>query len=505
MRSLKARSALVAGVYALVALFLVACGGGGSGSGAVSGGTGSVAIAMTDGPAEDFDAINVTLVRIELLSDSGRVTVYEGQKTFNLLELADKAELFAIRNGVPAGRYSKIRLTLTDIELVKKDSDGNIIETAHPKLPGNGKLDLVPRGDFTVYTSETLVVQIDMDANKSIHIVGTGSGKYQFRPVVFVDVMTETRFGKLVRVHGFIEDLDDRDGEFELCQTDIAVRHDDDEEDDRSRGCIQVDVEETTSIFAPNGQQVPFRDLVDGDEATVYGKFRREDEDDDDDSDDQDDSDGPGDNDDDDDNHDRHGHEIDDLELVAVVIELGPEGTFQRLDGVAQSTVDVDDRFIMSIDPGQGFVAGSEVEVQLQRGTKIINRYGEPLSFDAIAPGVAMMVDGVLDLSVEPDALYAALIIIDTDAARLTKLTGILGDNPDGSCGLTLMTESGDRSMRYDDHTRAFIVHALGSSGGSEEVPVAALPSGLPADAYGVEASDGCFDAETIIAFDVDG
>ena len=126
MRSLITRPLLLGGVYALVALLVVACGGGSGGSSAVSGGTGSVAIAMTDGAAEDFDEINVTVVKIELLSDSGRVTIYAGNKTFNLLDLADKAELFAIRDGVPAGRYSKIRLTLTGIELVKKDADGKV-------------------------------------------------------------------------------------------------------------------------------------------------------------------------------------------------------------------------------------------------------------------------------------------------------------------------------------------------------------------------------------------
>ena len=350
-----------------------------SGSSAVSGGTGSVAIAMTDGAAEDFDEINVTVVKIELLSDSGRVTIYEGDKTFNLLDLADKAELFAIRDGVPAGRYSKIRLTLTKIELVKKDADGNVIDTAYPKLPGNGKLDLNPRGDFTVYSGETLVVQIDMDANKSIHIVGTGSGKYQFRPVVFVDVISEAPFGKLVRLHGVIDDINRDDREFKLCETDVPVRLRDDEEDYQTRGCIQVDVVRAASIFDADGQPARFRDLVEGEEATVYGRFRREDDSYD--REEADDTvidlaspdDGPTSSDSDGDREAaRRHHEMDDLELVAEIIELGVEGTFQQLDGVAESLVDADDRFTMSIDPGQGFVAGSEVAVQLQQGTKII-------------------------------------------------------------------------------------------------------------------------------------
>ena len=181
MHRFKCRLVLLTAIFSVVGLLFVACGGGGGSSSPsvspVSTGVGAVAIAMTDGAAEDFDEINVTVVKIELVSESGHVTVYEGNKTFNLLDLADESRLFAIRNEVPAGIYSKIRLILTEIELVRKDANGNVLETAYPKLPGNGKLDLLRRGGFTVLAGETLVVQIDMDANKSIHIVGTGSGK----------------------------------------------------------------------------------------------------------------------------------------------------------------------------------------------------------------------------------------------------------------------------------------------------------------------------------------
>ncbi|MGB5406944.1 MAG: hypothetical protein WBN43_09145, partial [Thiogranum sp.] len=96
------------------------------------------------------------------------------------------------------------------------------------------------------------------------------------------------------------------------------------------------------------------------------------------------------------------------------------------------------------------------------------------------------------------DVMSAALIVIDTDAARLTRISGTLGDNPDSSCGFTLMGDSGDRSIRYDANARAYVV----SSSGSEEVSVTALRSGLAADVFGAEAVDGCFSAETIIAFE---
>jgi hypothetical protein len=153
-------------------------------------------------------------------------------------------------------------------------------------------------------------------------------------------------------------------------------------------------------------------------------------------------------------------------------------------------------RFDLSSDIGPVFeidwvVIGrraSDVVVQLQEGTRIINRYGKLLSADDIAPGTSMMVDGVLDSAAEPEVLYAALSVVDTDVIRLTRISGILGDNPDGSCGFTVMSDSGDRGIRYDANTRAYAV----SASGSEEVSVAALPSGLAADVFGAEANDGC-------------
>ena len=283
MLSFKYRLVLLTAIFSAVGLLFVACGGGGGspGSGVVPSGAGTVAITMTDGPAENFDEINVTVVKIELVSANGHVTVYEGSKTFNLLALADESRLFAIRNAVPAGAYNKIRLTLTEIELVRKDKNGNIVETAYPKLPANGKLDLLRRGGFTGVVGETLVVQIDMLADESIHIAGTGRGKYRFRPVVFVDVMGEGEFGKFVRLHGVVEAIDNADHEFKLCGTEIPVRDHEDGGDDTSRGCIQVDVVDRTSIFATDGQPANFSDLVEGEEMTVYGKLRHEDHDDD--------------------------------------------------------------------------------------------------------------------------------------------------------------------------------------------------------------------------------
>jgi hypothetical protein len=105
---------------------------------------------------------------------------------------------------------------------------------------------------------------------------------------------------------------------------------------------------------------------------------------------------------------------------------------------------------------------------------------------------------GVLDVGT--DTLFASLVLIDTSTS--TRLTGTVGTNPDGSCGFTLMTASGDRSIRTDAATGVFLVTATSSSGSSEQISVSQLPPGQEANVYGNEALDGCFDADTIIAFD---
>ena len=100
MSGFNVRLLLLTTMFSAVVLLFIACGGGGGSGGgsggldALSGGTGAVAIAMTDGADEDFDEINVTVVRIELIAKGGHVTVYEGSKTFNLLDLADVLDPF---------------------------------------------------------------------------------------------------------------------------------------------------------------------------------------------------------------------------------------------------------------------------------------------------------------------------------------------------------------------------------------------------------------------------
>ncbi len=475
----------------LVIAVVASCSSGGStdaSNTATATGTGSVALLLTDAPSDIFEEINITVVKAELLSDDGRVTIFKGERTFNLLDLTD-VKIFAIRDGVPAGTYNKIRLTLSDggIELVdyKDTNDPADDAICYPKLPGNNKLDLNPRDDFLVEAGGTLAIQIDMDANKSIHIVEKKNkkGEYDcnFRPVVFIDIVTDAFIERFVKLHGDIYAIDTQDLSFKLCNTDIPVQKDEDLTNTSSRGCVRVETDKTTAIFDIDGKPAAFSDLVEGEPATVFGHLQSDDDYDH-------DSDKDGDREDD--------REMDDLVLKAALIELGPESAFQKLNGTATSTVDINDQFTMDVAPGQGLTTPLILTVQIQEGTLLIDRKGNPVKSAEINIGNLVNVRGVLDVS--NDILFASVIVVDTDSSE--QLTGIIGLNPDGNCGFTITDEVvGDRSVATDSNTKAFLV----VDGSSSPIEVSELYTGQSADVYGSSNSaTSCFDAHTIIAYE---
>jgi len=320
-----------------------------------------------------------------------------------------------------------------------------------------------------------------MDTNKSIHIVKKGKkDEYNFRPVVFIDIVTDTFKERFVKLHGDIHAINTADQSFKLCNTGIPVQTSDELIKPDSRGCVRVETDKTTSIFDINGMPARFSDLVNGEPATVFGRLLRDTV--------------SHHHDDDEQHHHDDDRELYDLVLKAALIELGPESSYQKLNGTATSAVDVNNQFIMDVDPGQGLTTPLVLKVQIQDGTILINRKSSPVKIADIVTGKLVSARGVLD--VKNGTLFASLIVVDTDNS--TQLTGIVGANPDNSCGFTLMTASGDRSIRTNSNTKAFLV----IDGSSSPIDVSELKSGQQADAHGNDnVSTGCFDAHTIIAY----
>ncbi len=234
----------------IIVATLASCSGGDAGSATnVQGsGTGTVGILLTDKPADPslFVAINASIEKAELLgSDENRVVLYSGPtKTFDLLRLKNESVPFTFKDNVPVGKYCKIRLILSDLELVLADdtpADPNDNETYHPRLPGNGKLDLVARDCFHVGPGETVTLQLDIDGTNSIHVVANNKG-FNFRPVIFVDVLNKSFDARLVRLEGEITRIDTAERAFLLCDAVPTERM-------HSLGCVLIHLGKDAAYF----------------------------------------------------------------------------------------------------------------------------------------------------------------------------------------------------------------------------------------------------------------
>ena len=247
---------------------LAGCSGGGCGGESSSGTaqTGTVAVFVKDGPSDEFAQIWVTITQVELLPVSGSpVVIYDNPSgcRIDILDYRDEDFLLKIHRSVPAGQYSKIRLRVTNIELVPTAASaiGSDIEV---KLP-SGKIDLNPREPFTVESGGTLSVRLDIDANKAIHVHPSKSGWYIFRPVVFVDI--ETGYPAEICpkiVHGTITSLNKNS----LSQTTgftMALEN--------SRGTLEVKLNSGTEIFLADGEFGDASDLAQGQEVRVWGRM----------------------------------------------------------------------------------------------------------------------------------------------------------------------------------------------------------------------------------------
>lgn len=483
-------------LFAIAAVFLAAACGGGGGDGSdnsppPSGNspppaptTGTVGLFIKDAPTEEFDEILATVTSIELLGGGG-ATLFTGEETIDLLQLENFSELFAVATDVPAADYNKIRLILSDLTLIRKDENDEIVESASVKLPGNGKVDLNPRGTISVPAGGTLLIELDIDAKKSIKVTGTGSGKYQFRPVVFVNIMEIDAPETLARVHGEVGEVDSEAQSFELCQSDLVSDPDngDSEGDNGDTGadgmdnCILVATDANTGIFDENGDPTDFGSIVMGDFLTAIGFFRV------------------------DMGEATEGDVAGGMVLDAVTIELGELGTFASLKGTISQGLDATTgEFGLDIAPGQDFGEDTSVTALLQQGTRIFDNTGTPLDESALVAGAMGQFDGVLSLTDGvPESLKASLIVLDMEPDVSEVLSGEILTLNEGADGFMMTTAEGDRCVIVDSNTEIFLVTVSEEDGlTSEPGMFSDLMEGSSVEVFGEEDPMGCFTASTI-------
>ncbi|MEJ2591833.1 MAG: DUF4382 domain-containing protein [Candidatus Thiodiazotropha sp.] len=448
---------------------LSACGGGSSTTPASAGKTGSVGVVLTDAPADPstFSSVNASIERVELIGgDGGRVTLFDGPKqTVDLLRLRNEAVPFTFSDQVPVGTYCKVRLTLANpdgLELVMA-ADGS---SYFPKLPGNGKLDLLARDCFTVAPGASVTLQLDMDAGNSLHVVQTGNKTtYNFRPVVFVDVINQSFSGKLVRLEGEIADVDAAEKSVLLC--DALPTH-----QSNGRSCAKIYLGADSAFFdnVDSGGDAKSLDalLMDanrGQSAATVGLVRMLTT-----------------------AYETPAVPADDLpgsgfcrvwvpgvdsasqpypddvdcsdssvlipadsvlinDLGAVLVDHRPQialdgfavemGAFLQAYGVTATDASVDG-FDMTLGSG----AAQAVTLQNPsgyNGTRILSKHGDLLDYSAITVPRALKIDGVRALSDDP--INSAVVIVDTDMDSLVSAGGTIGGSVTG--GFTLIPDMG--------------------------------------------------------------
>ena len=243
---------------------LVACGGSGDGGGAPA--TGDVAVIFTDGPTDQFERILVSMTGMTLIGPGGHVDLYDGPEiTFDLLEMSEWGDL-AFNAKAIAQRYNKIRIHLSRVELIDMDTPDGMgnpdTRVMLDALPAGGMIDLNPRGPFEVSPDYTTVIKLDMDANRSFQVVGTGNGGLRLRPIMFVDVYQGAFFltDRLVRVSGTVQassfesadDADPLDDSFRLCNLEFISQSNGPSVSD-STDCVRIFTDGATGIFDAAG------------------------------------------------------------------------------------------------------------------------------------------------------------------------------------------------------------------------------------------------------------
>ena len=454
--------------------------------------TGTVGIFLTDAPTDRFDKILFQVTQVDLLGSGPPATVFEGDVTVDLRQLENNTELLSLTDNVAPGTYSKLRMYVDDIVLVDVDADGEtILEEIHPKIPANGKVELNPRGPLTVAAGETLLLQLDIDAEKSIKYHETGNGEWRFRPVIFVESGDFDDFGRLTRIFGRIDEIDSEELSFRLCQTELLSDDDDDDDYADDEHCAKVSVLEDTGLFGDTGDPIDFAALANGDYATVAGLVQNSDDDD---TDADEDSDSDSDDNDSDDNDDAP------FKIDAVVVMQGEQGTFRPYKGRVNEGLDVGTgEFTIDLDPDQGIAIDAALLSLFQDGTRIFDKRGTPLVPSAIATDARGYFEGRLVLSdVDPDVLKTALIVLDVEPRGDEVLRGDIATLNDD--GFVLMTSTGDRCVATESDTEVFLISPDDGNGiRSERGTLDDLAAGQSVDVYGEEEDDGCFEAETII------
>ena len=449
MAGMNSRIAMRNVLMALVAsLALAACGGSSSDSETQqqvpTATTGTVGLLFTDKPTDDYSSIILTVSEAVLIGgDDSQQILFQGERRIDLLDLTNYNEPVMFGE-VEAGNYTKIRLMIDAIELVPADdSPAFFIE----KLPANGKVDLLQPDGFDILPGRTVMIEIDVDANKSIKITDAGkSGKVNFRPIVRVNIYDSGLPDKLARLEGAVSgEPNVTDGTFVLCSI-YAPDY-----------CVDIATDDTvTSYFDSEGLDTDFGALADGAMVVAFGQYSTD----------------PS------------------IVLNAVLVEIG--GNEEQITGDVVTEPASSQFLVLTMD-------SMDITVELQPGTKYYDENG-PIEADAVVLGARVEVEGVKPADADPELIRAAIVFLEAREDDL--LSGTIMDSIEVGPPQTFMLATESTTMNVcvpDDATILFVDAAAATV---TQGTFAELAVDDVVDLFGVmpEVGDGsCFVANEVI------
>jgi hypothetical protein len=414
--------------------------------------TGTVFLLLTDKPTDELSKIEVTLEGAILIGGDdvdGQQVLYEVEppdvaQTHDILNLEHFNTPIALADVQP-GIYTKLRLLISDIKLF--DLDG--IELPNVSLPANGKIDLLSPSGIEILPGRTLIIEVDMEADKSFMAVGAGnSGKWNFRPVVKAEFM-DGDSGEfpaeldLARVEGMATNIDYAAGTFALCS--VAAPD----------NCVDVVTNMDTSIFGTTGSPALFDmdALPDMSPATVIGTYSLD----------------------------------SGILLNAVLLEIG--GNAEMISGEVVSEPDAG-QFLMLTNPA----TADEIPVQLYAETLYFDNGGQ-LGPETVVLGADLDVEGVVDA----DILNAALVFVSPpDEEQISGSISVIEEGATDT--FTVTTDSGDYVVTVDAEGYILLVDVAASEVTMAEF--ADLYVGQIVDIFGADVStetDNLFNATEVI------
>ncbi|RKZ59599.1 MAG: hypothetical protein DRQ44_13530, partial [Gammaproteobacteria bacterium] len=312
-----------------------------------------------------------------------------------------------------------------------------------------------------------MTIELDVDAEKSIHIVKKGNGdySYNFRPVVFVNIIGESL--KLVLLDGQVVARSETG--FQLCEVsdeEEVVHHED--------ACVDVLLTENTVVQDALIDIVSPVEINNGDFVTVLGKAREK---------------------------------IDALHVVL-------EGDNKAASNLALFTGDVIsdfdvDHFMMDADDGDDVMvqplSALTVAVVDGSGVRVYDKYGDVIDAGTILVGTAADAFGLAEPDVDnASKVKAAFVILDNEEGA-DKVSGTIAviDQNQSQLMVTVVNDSFSGDICVD--TKDAIIYILAVVDGkvvSKEISIFNLEVGMRIDAYVQDNGLSCQLAEVVLVAD---